>query len=121
MESRRVVVSLSTALVLMTGLAFYFWHQNDKDLNQTKIETQTEAQQLVSRISQFLILPADEEPTIATVSNLEVLKDQPFFAKAKIGDKVLIYAKARKAILYDSIADKIVEIAPINLGNKGGL
>ena len=55
---------------------------------------------------------------MATVSDLEKLKDQPFFAKAKIGDKVLIYTDAKKAILYDPVNDKIVEVAPINIGNS---
>ena len=39
-----------------------------------------------------------------------------FFSKAKVGDKVIIYTNARKAILYDPVAGKIVEVAPVNIG-----
>ncbi|OGN17447.1 MAG: hypothetical protein A3F48_04405 [Candidatus Yanofskybacteria bacterium RIFCSPHIGHO2_12_FULL_41_9] len=66
----------------------------------------------------MLVLPTDEQPTVATVTDLEALKGQPFFLNAKIGYKVLIYTKAKKAILYDPQARKIVEVAPINLGNQ---
>lgn len=117
--SRRVVLTLSVALVVATGLAFYFWYQNgDGVVDQLSNQSQDEVQKLVAEISQFLILPTDEEPTVATVSDVEALKGQPFFAKAQKGDKVLIYTKAKKAILYNPATHKIVEVAPINLGNQ---
>ena len=120
-QSSRVVVTLSAALIVVAGLAFYFWYENNQEPNQAKKEPQSEVQELVAEISQFLILPTDEEPTVATVSDLEKLKDQPFFVGAKAGDKVLIYANAKKAILYDPIARKIINVAPINIGNNRGL
>ena len=64
----------------------------------------------------MIVLPEDEIPTVATVSDPEKLKEQPFFSDAKKGDKVLIYANAKKAILYDPMANKIVTVAPINIG-----
>jgi hypothetical protein len=51
--------------------------------------------------------------------NPENLKGQSFFADAKVGDKVLIYKNAKKAILYDPIADKIITIAPLIVGEQG--
>lgn len=77
---------------------------------------QQETQALLDRVGNLIVLPEGETPTIATVSDPEKLKNQPFFAKAKVGDKVLIYTNARKAILYDPVADRILEVAPINIG-----
>jgi len=72
---------------------------------------------LVLEVGKLIELPIGEDPTVATVTDITKLKDQPFFAKAKNGDKVLIYTNARKAILYDPQAKKVIDIAPINIGS----
>lgn len=59
-----------------------------------------------------------EEPTIATITDREKLKDQAFFARAENGDKVLIYAQAKKAFLYSVKTGKVLEIAPVNIGQN---
>lgn len=71
-----------------------------------------------AQVGKLIVLPEDEDPTIATVSNLAELKGQPFFANATVGDKVLIYARAKKAILYSPLQHKIVEIAPLNTSQQ---
>ena len=78
--------------------------------------TQDEVQKIVVRVGRLIVLPSGEQPTIATVTDPDKLRDQAFFANAKIGDRVLIYANARKAILYNPDADKIVEVAPLTIG-----
>ncbi|MEO7364045.1 MAG: hypothetical protein ABIV43_00865, partial [Candidatus Saccharimonadales bacterium] len=60
------------------------------------------------------IVPADETPTVATVSNVEKLKGQTFFANAQIGDKVIVYVNAKQAILYRPSTNQIVTMAPVN-------
>jgi hypothetical protein len=110
------LVVLSLAIVAISGVAGYFWYQNSQLAEgQTGTENE-EIQDIIANISEFFVLPTDEEPTVATVSDPELLKGQAFFAKAKKGDKVIIYAKAKKAILYDPVARKIVDVAPINIG-----
>ncbi len=67
-------------------------------------------------MGRLITLPEGEEPTVATITDIEKLKDQTFFQKAKNGDKVIIYTNAKKAILYDPIARKIIDVAPVNIG-----
>ena len=49
---------------------------------------------------------------------LEKLGDQAFFSKAQKDDRVVIYAQAKKAILYRPSTKKIVEVAPLNIGEN---
>ena len=48
----------------------------------------------------------------------KILKDKSFFTLAEIGDKVLIYTKFGKAILYRPSINKIVEVVSVGIDNK---
>lgn len=69
--------------------------------------------EIISRVQKLMLVPQGEEPVLAAVSDPSALSDQAFFKNAKIGDVVLMYAKARRAILYDPANDKVLEVAPI--------
>lgn len=99
-------------VIVLAGLAVYFYIQSRSGNAQTRASL-AEVKSLTKKVGDLMVLPSDEMPTIATVSDPEALRDQAFFADAKIGDKVLIYSKAKKAILYDPTQDKIVTIAPL--------
>lgn len=91
----------------------------NKQLNELKqtpqkaVEGETKA--LIEKIGKLIILPKDEQPTVATVTDLKPLQDQPFFKNAKINDKVLIYSVSKKAVLYRPDENIIIEVAPLNL------
>lgn len=108
--------ALLVLLVVSAGSAVYFYQQLSSLKENPQAIAQKEAEALVSKVGKLIVLPEGENPTIATVNDPEVLKNQPFFTNAKKGDKVLIYTNARKAILYSPENNKIVEVAPINIG-----
>jgi hypothetical protein len=112
-----IIVVLAVTLLTAAGAAAYFYNQIGEE---PQAKQQEELDTLLARVGQLLVLPEGEQPTIATVSDVNLLRDQPFFARAKNGYRVLIYTNARKAILYDPVAHKIVEIAPLNLGTNEG-
>jgi len=80
--------------------------------------TQNDPVKLAAQISKFLELPTDETPTLATVKEANKLRSQAFFSHAQDGDKVLIYAKSGRAVLYRPGTKKIIEYMPINLGGS---
>lgn len=80
-------------------------------------QAEDEAKALQAEIGKFLELPSNETPTVATVSDASKVKNQAFFANSQNGDKVLIFSKAGKAVLYRPATKKIIEVAPINLNN----
>jgi len=113
-----VLIALIVLIVLSLGAAGYFFWQFTELKSNPQRFIQEETQALINKVSRLIVLPEGETPTIATVSDPEKLKDQPFFAKAKTGDKVLIFSTSQKAILYDPVNDIIVEVAPINIGQQ---
>lgn len=106
-----VMVLLAVLLIVTLGTTYFFYKKSQAVMAKDPVK---ELEQTIKMVSKHLVLPTNETPTMATVSDPEKLKDQPFFVNAKKGDKVLIYANSQKAILYDPVADKIVEVAPIN-------
>lgn len=76
---------------------------------------QDEVKQLIANVGKIIALPEGEDPTVATITDRERLKDVPFFTKAENGDKVLIYVNARRAFLYRPSTQKLIEVATINL------
>lgn len=77
--------------------------------------TLTPLQKITSEIGKQYLLPEGETPTLAMITSLDELAGQPFFAKAQVGDAVLMYMQAKKAILWRPSTGQIVEIGPINV------
>jgi len=109
-----VVVAIA---IIALGAALYFRSEVVSLRSDPEAAARKEADAVIKMVGQLIVLPEDERPTVATVSDPELLKDQPFFARAKKGDKVLIYTNAKKAILYDPALNKIVEVVPLNIGD----
>lgn len=114
--SRALVPGLIALLLMMSVTAGYFFFKSRQHPVTPEQASEAEVSALVVEVGQLILLPTDEVPTVATVSDPEQLKSQPFFANAKVGDKVLLFARAKKAILYDPVAHRLIEVAPINLG-----
>ncbi len=111
-NTRNTIIALVVLVILLgAGFAYFFF----KATGNTDTQSKAEAEEVIRKVGRLMVLP-DETPTVATVSDPEKLRDQQFFNQAVAGDKVLIYSGAQKAILYSPKLDKIVEVAPVNLG-----
>jgi flagellar basal body-associated protein FliL len=105
------------AIIIAIAVSFYFYIQYQKAqklLQNPTLVASEETRSLIAKVSNLIELPKGEDPIIATVSDINKLKDQPFFANAQNGDKVLIYEKAREAILYRPSINKIIQVAPVS-------
>lgn len=121
MDKQKVIDRL-VMLVAVVAIAFgaYFYYQWNLIRQNPQAVAEREVANLVATVTRLIDLPTDETPTVATVSDPEALRSQAFFAKAEVGDKVLIYTKAKKAILYSVTKSKILEVAPLNIGSGQG-
>ena len=104
-EKLKIVVARQlapTLAVLFLGLCvvvLILFLQNKQLKQDSSNKTDQEVDRLVEKVNELILLPDGEVPTVATVSDPEQLKDQPFFAHAEVGYKVLLYTQAKKAIL----------------------
>lgn len=114
---KKIISAILFILIVATSVTGFYFYKKVANLKENpNAAAEKEAEELVSRVGKLIILPEGEIPTIATVSDPEKLKGQPFFAKAKVGDKVLLYSNAKKAYLYDPVNNKILDVAPLNIG-----
>lgn len=109
-------------IVILVALGlFASEYMNTRDqLNQLKnpkTAGQTEIQIVTDQVGKSVDLPGTETPTLATVSDASKLKNQAFFKNAENGDKVLIYTKTGRALLYRPSSKKVIEYSNVSLSD----
>jgi hypothetical protein len=119
------LLGIFAVVVILAGAAgsYYLFDQNmdlKKQVAELKADprviAQQEVAQTVAMVAKVVELPQGEDPVVATVTDKDKLKDQPFFGKAENGDKVLIYATAKRIYLFRPSGNKLIEAAPLNIG-----
>ncbi|MBX4189038.1 hypothetical protein KW785_00400 [Candidatus Parcubacteria bacterium] len=108
------------ATVLLVVAFGYFYYRSRSTITVTNLPSAGNAtdqsallQETIDTLSKFVVLPEGDEPVLGIVSDPEALAGEAFFKGAQVGDRVLIYPKARKAILYRPSIGKIIEIESI--------
>jgi hypothetical protein len=107
----KMLAVVALALVVVAAV-FFVCLSIYNQVRQPAPVAATNTGQVVAAVGKLMLLP-NETPTVAVVSDLTKLQGQKFFANAKQGDVVLMYAQAQKAILFSPTEDKIIEVAPI--------
>ncbi len=101
-------------LVVVAGAAYYFGQRrNAQSSSKPAAKAQQENQTVIAQVGKLMLLPQDEQPTIATVSDKSKLGNQDFFKNAEDGDEILVYPNAQLAIIYRPSINKIVNVAPL--------
>jgi hypothetical protein len=71
-----------------------------------------QVQQLLERVSRFMVMPSDEQPSVVVLRDAQTLAEQQsFYRGAKDGDILIVYST--RAIIYDAKANKLVNVGPI--------
>lgn len=112
----KIFTVLCVLLLISLGGNAYFAYEKFV-LPDPRGSSEEEIAQLIEDVGKVLVLPSDETPTTATVTDPEKLRDQSFFAKAEVGDRVLIYQNTGKAILWRPSEKRVIEVSTINPSN----
>lgn len=119
-EHKRVLVM--TIIAVLLGAAGAGWYaveyyrselQRAQQSVQTGTREDTEADRIIKEVSSMVMTPSGETPTVANVADVDKLKSQAFFTSAQNGDVVLIYASAKRAILYRPSEKKVIEATSV--------
>ena len=127
----KLLIIIAVVLILLISafggtLYFYLQYKKAQDnflklsSNPTEV-LNMENKNMLEKVRSLMVLP-DEDPQIGILTDqfLKQNGNQPFFAQAKTGDWLFIFNNAKKAVLYDPIANKIVEVGPVNTSTPSG-
>lgn len=110
----KIIAIISLTLLSLGGVgASYYWYtQYQKIVSTPQAGSADEVKMLVKKLSVYMELP-EESPSVITITDREKLQNQEFFKKAKNGDKIIVYEKSRRIILYRPSNARIIDVAPL--------
>ena len=104
-----IIVIIAVGLLILWQTGYLSAIKTAKQIQEQKEETglTKEDTKILNQLKEIIDLPEDILPLMAVVNDAELLQaEQPgFFAKAKNGDRVIVYPDI--AILYDYEANRI--------------
>jgi hypothetical protein len=109
-KSRRKFRLLSIVLValLVIGVAVLVAITHKKAANMNDVHT------VINLVSKHYLLPSDEVPALATITDPSKISTK-FLKKTQTGDKLLIYQKNSRVIIYRPSIDRIVDVGPVEI------
>ena len=103
-----------------TGYMYYQYQKTTSELKKIKTQTGSssakddEVKKIVAEIAKLIRLPENDTPSIATITDVSKLKEQPPFKDAKNGDILLVFNSSGKVVLYDPKDKKIVNVTTLS-------
>ena len=88
--------------------------QVEQQQGGNQAQNQEVAKQVVEKVRRLFVISADADPTVATIVDVNQLRARnAFYNKAKNGDHLIVTSD--RAILYDPVADKIIDVVPVQI------
>jgi cytoskeletal protein RodZ len=107
-----LIIIIILLLIALGGIGYLYMTEKKRAENPTQVATE-EAQKVKDNVGKLIMLDESEEPTIATIIDIEALKTEnpEFYKDASNGDKLLVYSQ--RAIIYNQEKNIIVNVAPV--------
>lgn len=108
LSKRGIIISTILLLVIASGVGYIIYRNNQPTDDLTNVR---------ASVGRHLILPSDETPALLTVVDAGKLSSEFLRAKAKNDDRILIYQKNQRVIIYRPSIDRIVDVGPVIIDN----
>lgn len=122
--------NLILIILIIGAIALFAWAEQQRRAAQKELQqTITELEELrkaseesgaevaarvLEKLSKHMTIPADPSPTVATIIDIDKLRESnEFYAVAKNGDHLIITEK--RAILYDPDRDVVLDVVPVSI------
>ena len=111
-----ITVSLVALGMLLGGLGYRFVIASNSSDDGSVLPANASVDQVISKVSEHYVLPTDEKPALATVTDKSKLTSQ-FFKHTQNGDRILIYQNNKIAIVYRPSINRIISVGPVSIDN----
>ena len=121
-EKKSVKASIAVIVfVIIVGILYVIisFLSKKEALQSTAEQVSSDAQtqkvvDTIAAVGKLVVLPEDETPAVFEIKDIDrLVKQQAFFAGAHNGDKLLIYPKKAKAIIFSPNLNRIVNFGPV--------
>lgn len=122
-----IIVSCTIAVIILAVLSSVLYIDNKK-LKQRSSDSSSQAEtsgkaladKVTKEVGKLYSLPTNESPTVATIKDVDQLRDQVFFKNAQNGDRLLVYPQNEFAILYREKENRIINTGPVSTEQGSG-
>lgn len=122
LKNKKIYMSLVIGVLFLSGgLGYFFFIKHTEQSKQlimpilpTPPPVPKAVKSLLNDVGKKSVLPSDETPTVATITDLSKL-NQAFFLNAEKGDKILMFINARQAYLYRPSTAMIINKGTLEL------
>lgn len=126
-KKKKSKTNLILVVIIIMAVALFIWaEQNRRDTAQKLEETSRQlreiqessanngeevANEVLEKVSVLIDIPMDPRPTVATINDIDRLKEaNKFFEVAKNGDYLILTGS--RAVLYDPDRNIVLDVAP---------
>lgn len=106
---RQAIYTIISISLLLLTLVFV-WHMTHPHMQSDKEKLRI----ATAEVGRLIILPKNEQPTLASVVDKAKLNDKFLSTHAETGDQVLIYAKNHMVIIYRPSINKIAAVGTVS-------
>lgn len=116
-----IILLAAIGVAVWSSWSYYQQKLENRKLTDPKYQaeiTKQEVNNIVAEVKKLMILP-NETPTVYVINDAAAsMKDQAFYQGSVNGDRVLVYSKAMKAIIYSPSRNLIVNSGPVYVNDQ---
>ncbi|MFH0830712.1 MAG: hypothetical protein V1895_01475 [Parcubacteria group bacterium] len=114
--TKKNIIVAAIVVLLAAAIGYLLWQNYQlRSPEGQQRATERANQSLIQEVSSKILLPSDQTPTIATITNVDELRkvNENFYKEAQNGDQILFYST--RAVIYRKGDGKIINVAPVTL------